>query len=130
VVTGRDESVPTERATVVDAFERMGAAELPLQARLMSYLSSRDDVRIIGPAHGEASRVATMSFRHATRSSRSIAEAVCGRGVAIRFGHMYAYALCQRMGIDTSDGVVRVSLAHYNSMAEMERLITVLDEVM
>ncbi|MCA9291401.1 MAG: cysteine desulfurase-like protein [Phycisphaerales bacterium] len=130
IVTGRDESAPADRATVVDAFERMGAAELPLQSRLMSYLSSRDDVRIVGPGHGEASRVATMSFRHATRSSRSIAESVCARGVAIRFGHMYAYALCRRMGIDTSDGVVRVSLAHYNTMDEMDRLIAVLDEVM
>jgi selenocysteine lyase/cysteine desulfurase len=43
---------------------------------------------------------------------------------------MYAYRLCQALGIPTEPGVVRVSLLHYNTMDEIDRLITALDEVL
>ena len=83
-----------------------------------------------GPAHGEESRVGTVSFVHESRSSRDISLAVNERGFAIRHGHMYSYRLCDALGIDPSDGVVRVSFLHYNSPDEMERLIGVLDELL
>jgi selenocysteine lyase/cysteine desulfurase len=48
-------------------------------------------------------------------------------GIGIRHGHMYAYHLCEAAGFDPDDGVVRVSLVHYNSPGEIDRLIEVLD---
>ena len=51
-------------------------------------------------------------------------------GIAIRHGHMYAYHLCEAAGLDPDDGVVRVSLVHYNTIEEIERLIDVLDAAM
>ena len=43
---------------------------------------------------------------------------------------MYAPGLCEKLGIDLSDGVARVSLLHYNTMEEVERLIEVLEEIL
>ena len=40
---------------------------------------------------------------------------------------MYAYRLCQALGLDPEDGIVRVSLLHYNTDEEIERLIEVLE---
>jgi selenocysteine lyase/cysteine desulfurase len=39
----------------------------------------------------------------------------------------YAYDLMEGLGLDTQEGVVRVSLLHYNSMEEVDRMIGALD---
>jgi cysteine desulfurase family protein (TIGR01976 family) len=119
-----------DRDGVERAFELMTACELPLQARLTDYLRSRPDVRIVGPTHAEPSRVGTISFVHDSKRSREITEVVDASGIAIRHGHMYAYHLCEDLGLDPDDGVVRVSLVHYNTPEEIDRLIEVLDRAM
>lgn len=115
------------RPEVERAFAVMTACEQPLQARLLDYLGSRPDVRIVGPARDGPARVGTISFLHARQSSREIVEQVDRSGIAIRHGHMYAYRLCEALGLDPADGVVRVSLVHYNTLEEVERLIAVLE---
>ena len=72
----------------------------------------------------------TVSFVHETRTSREITEVVDRSGIAIRHGHMYAYRLCRALGLDPEDGVVRVSLVHYNTVEEIRRLIEVLDRAL
>jgi len=119
-----------DRPAVEKAFELMAACEQPLQERLVEYLRSRSDVRIIGPDHAGPSRVGTISFVHETKTSREITEVVDQSGIAIRHGHMYAYHLCEALGMDLDDGVVRVSLVHYNTPEEVEQLIGVLDRAL
>jgi selenocysteine lyase/cysteine desulfurase len=43
---------------------------------------------------------------------------------------MYAHRLCEALGLDPVDGVVRVSAVHYNTVEEIERLIEVLDRAL
>jgi cysteine desulfurase family protein (TIGR01976 family) len=129
-VAGVGESGSLDRPAVEGAFDLMTACELPLQTRLVSYLRSRPDVRIVGPAEADGSRVGTVSFVHDARSSREITEVVDRSGIAIRHGHMYAYHLCEALGLDPDDGVVRVSLVHYNTPDEIERLIEVLESAL
>lgn len=111
-------------------FELMTALEIEPTRRLVDFLQSKSKVRIVGPAHADESRVGTVSFTHAEHSSRAITEVVDGSGVAIRHGHMYAYDLCRGLDIEPEDGVVRVSLLHYNTPQEIDRLIEVLDPVL
>ena len=119
-----------DRATVIAAFEVMEACERPLQARLVEWLAAHPRTRIVGPAHAGHDRVCTVSFLHATKSSREISLAANAHDIGIRHGHMYAHRLCTAMGLDPDDGVVRVSGVHYNTPAEIERLIEVLDPVL
>lgn len=119
-----------DRAAVEHAFDVMTACELPLQKRLIEYLLARDDVRIIGPTSTGMDRVGTISFVHNRLSSREITEAVDRSGIGIRHGHMYAYHLCEALGLDPEDGVVRTSLVHYNTSEEIERLIDVFEGVL
>lgn len=119
------------RAVVERAFETMEAYEAPLIERLVRYLEDREDVRLIGPAADAGpARVGTISFVHRTRTSAEIARAVAARGIGIRHGHMYAYRLCESLGLDPGDGVVRVSFVHYNTIDEIDSLTRVLDEVL
>jgi cysteine desulfurase family protein (TIGR01976 family) len=129
-VVGETDPQSLDRPTIEAAFDLMAACERPLQARLLEYLRSRDDVRIIGPADDGTSRVGTISFVHTTKSSAEITAAVDRSGIGIRHGHMYAYHLCEAAGLDPEDGVVRTSLVHYNTPEEIERLIGVFDAVL
>ncbi|MDY7110081.1 MAG: cysteine desulfurase-like protein [Planctomycetota bacterium] len=129
-LAGREEDVPIDRQAIVDAFDVMHACEDPVQKRLIGYLLGKDRVRIIGPAHSGPDRVGTISFVHESKSSAEIAAAAHAQNIGIRNGHMYAYRLCEALGLDPADGVVRVSLVHYNTVEEIDRLIEVFERVL
>ena len=118
-------------ATVTKAFERMTALEAPLQARLLDRLSALRGVRVVGPRDASPTRrVATISFLHDRRGPREIVAAAHAAGVGIRHGHMYAHRLCTEMGIAPDPGVVRASAVHYNSLAEIDRLMGALEPLL
>jgi cysteine desulfurase family protein (TIGR01976 family) len=125
-----EDSQALDRPAIEKAFELMTACELPLQAKLIGYLGSRDDVRIVGPRDDGPSRVGTISFVHESKSSAEITREVDRSGIGIRHGHMYAYHLCEATGLEPGDGVVRTSLVHYNTPEEIERLIRVFDSAL
>ncbi len=129
-LVGEDLTTSCTRATIERAGAVMQACELPLLERLVAYLSAKPEVRIIGPAVADSSRVGTVSFVHAHKSSGEITEVVDRSDIAIRHGHMYAYHLCEALGMDPEDGVVRISCVHYNTPQEIERLIAVLETVL
>ena len=61
----------------------------------------------------------------------ALARAVEADRVAIRNGHFYAKRLVEAVGVaDADDGVVRCSMVHYNTPAEIERLIAALDKAL
>lgn len=52
--------------------------------------------------------------------------------IGIRYGHFYAFTLVESLNpqIDVEDGVVRISLVHYNTVGEVEKLVAVLREAL
>ena len=52
--------------------------------------------------------------------------------IGIRYGHFYAFSLIEHMEpkLDLDEGVVRISLVHYNTVEEARRLIRILDQVL
>ncbi|MCO5297791.1 MAG: aminotransferase class V-fold PLP-dependent enzyme [Fimbriimonadaceae bacterium] len=126
---GRDAAAAVDHGAVRQAYAVMAGLEGPPTARLVEWLQARRGVRIVGPNHAGPDRVATVSFVHDTQPSSEIAKAVNRQGIGIRHGHMYSHRLCQALGLDLVEGVVRVSMAHYNSVKEVERLLEVLERV-
>ncbi len=118
------------RDTVEAAFEAMQALEMPLQIRLLRYLRQKPGVRIIGLGDEGPRSVGTISFVHDRLPSSQIVAHVDGKGIGIRNGHMYAVRLCRALGIDLVEGVVRVSLVHYNTPGEIDRLIAAFEEIL
>lgn len=91
--------------------------EEKLQKRLIDYLVSRPDIAIYGETSTKSSaRLPTVSFTVQGRSSQSVVEAVEAiSDVGIRWGHFFSKRLAEKiLGLD-DDGVVRVSLVHYNT---------------
>lgn len=122
------DAVRADRNAIVAAFDVMARCEQPLIEQIMTFLNDTPGVRIIGPGHVNTSRVGTISFVHDSHRASTIAQTVCERDIGIRNGHMYAYRLCEALKIDPVEGVVRVSLVHYNSGQDIERVISDLND--
>lgn len=76
-----------------------------------------------------AERVPTVAFTVAGRHPRAVAEHLGARGISVWDGDYYAYELIRRLGLDDSGGMVRIGLVHYNTLAEVERLVAALGEL-
>ncbi len=121
-----------ERGPLLDfAFDRIARHEEALAAPVLDFLATKRNVRVIGaPRADRATRVPTISFVVDGRSSEEIVTAVDPHRIGIRFGDFYARRLIDRLGLEAQNGVVRVSLVHYNTVDEVERLVGVLDRVL
>ena len=120
----------TERQKMQAAFDAFEAHENLLAERLLAYLRSKPSVRVIGhDSATDGQRVPTISFVAGQQSSESIVRHVDQYGIGIRFGDFYAKRLIEALGLQAQGGVVRVSIAHYNTHDEIDRLIQHLDEV-
>lgn len=113
--------------TIDGAFAKISDYESELVAPLLEFLREHPRVRPIGSTEPGAWRAPTVSFVVDDESSSAIPARLDREGVAIRFGHFYAHRLIDRLGLLERDGVVRVSMAHYNTGAEVDRLVRALD---
>jgi len=117
-------------ARMQSLFGVIAAHEETLANRFVEFLLSKPSVRLIGRATGEAAqRAPTFSFVVEGRAAADIPPLVEDDRVAIRSGNFYAPRLIKALGLEPKDGVIRASMAHYNSMDEVERLIAALDRV-
>ncbi len=120
---------PVERIRAVGAL--FAGHERELVAPLLAFLADRDDVTVVGaPVADPAVRAPTVSFHSSRRSSAEIYGALIAARVACGHGHFYAHRLITALGLDPDDGVVRVSMVHYNRADDVARVLTVLDEVL
>jgi cysteine desulfurase family protein (TIGR01976 family) len=67
-------------------------------------------------------RVATLAFTHHERSPGEIATRLGDRGIAVWHGDYYAVELMKQLGLQDG-GAVRAGIVHYNTEAEVDRLI-------
>jgi cysteine desulfurase family protein (TIGR01976 family) len=124
------------RELMQHAFNRFEAHENALAEQLLSFLRSRPLVKIIGlntveqnHATQQVRRVPTISFVVEGRHSESVVRHIDPYGIGIRFGDFYAKYLIKALDLEKHGGVVRVSIAHYNSSQEIDRLIQHLSEI-
>lgn len=129
-LAGRQIPATLSRAPFESAFGLIQQLEEALQAQLLSFLKSKPGVRIVGPAAADSSRIATISFTSSRLRPRDISAHLARKNMGIRWGHAYSKRLCEAMGLDSGEGVARVSLLHYNTPQEVDRLCAALDEVL
>lgn len=120
-------------------FDRIAAHEQILVQPLIAFLLSKKDqgVRIVGSESSDkAVRAPTISFvvrpeGKAPVSSKAIVTKFDALGdIGVRYGHFYAHRLLTNLGLNPEDGVVRISLVHYNTSAEVQKLITTLESIL
>lgn len=121
----------TLRQKIEAAFQAITQQEDALTERLLSYLRARNDCRIIGqPVNRDSRRVPTISFRFDGRDAAEICKAVDEEKIAIRFGDFHARRLAEYLDVTDHDGMLRVSMVHYNTIEEVDRLTAALDRIL
>jgi cysteine desulfurase family protein (TIGR01976 family) len=118
------------RSALSAAYSAIGEYERRLSAHLLAGLSNLPGVEVFGlhdPArHFE--RVPTFGFRHARVKPAALAQRLADRGIFVWHGNFYALPLTEALGLEP-EGMVRVGMLHYNTMAEIDRLLLELSEL-
>jgi len=119
------------RLELKTALAAIRAYEMGLFRQLMDGLAGIRGVRVWGitdPARfGERTPTAALTFEGI--APRAAAEALGRRGITAWDGDFYAQGLIERFGLAASGGVLRIGLTHYNTAAEIERLLGALAEI-
>ncbi|MEM7562739.1 MAG: aminotransferase class V-fold PLP-dependent enzyme [Pseudomonadota bacterium] len=105
--------------------------ENSLTAPILDFLNNHPDIRLIGKTHArDNDRAPTIAFQPLKQSSQSLTHQLQDAGIGTENGNFYAHRLITDLGIDPEDGVVRLSLVHYTSSEEVDRILAALDKAL
>jgi cysteine desulfurase family protein (TIGR01976 family) len=116
------------RRAIVAGMLAAEAYEQPLAARLREQLAAVPGVTLYGPPEGSP-RTSTVSFTLDGFSAEQACRALGARGIFTWDGHFYAFRLVEQLGLLERGGLIRVGLAPYNTVAELERLVTAVTDL-
>jgi cysteine desulfurase family protein (TIGR01976 family) len=106
------------------------AYEMPLFGRLLDGLATIPGLRLWGIADRDRfdERVPTAAVTLDGVTPEAAATALGDRGIATWWGDFYAVGPIERLGLGPG-GVLRIGLVHYNTAAEVDRLVAELREI-
>lgn len=119
----------SQRGKLEAAWKVIGAYERMLTERLIEGLLSVPGIRIYGLTEriDMGRRVATVALRKRGTTPAQLARALAEENIFAWDGNFYALSMSERMGVEGSGGWLRLGLAHYNTVDEIERCVRVLD---
>ncbi len=119
------------RDQLVAAMTAIRAYEMDLYGHLVDGLEAIPGLRLYGITDRArfADRTPTAALRIDGIHPRAVAEALGEEGIAVWDGDFYATGLIERLGLLESGGVVRIGLTHYNTVAEIDRLVAALQRI-
>ena len=108
----------------------ISAHEEEITNPILKYIYERDDLKLIGQnIIRKKNRAPTISFISKNKLSKNLSEILIKEKIATRNDNFYAWRCLKALGIDTEDGLIRLSLTHYNSKDEVNHLINALSYI-
>ena len=121
-------SQPRKKIKLIN--EIIAQHEEELANPILDYIDSSKNFNLIGKNKIlNKNRAPTISFYSNNKSSEEISKFLVKNKIATRNDNFYAWRCLKALGIDTDDGVVRVSLVHYNKKNEVNKIINILDKI-
>ena len=119
----------TRREKLRAAWPVIAEYELILMDRLITGLKAIPTVRIYGitDRYDWNKRMATVSIRKEGLTPEALAQKLGAENIFVWNGNFYALGISERLGVEPSGGLVRIGLAHYNTLEEVDRCLTVID---
>jgi cysteine desulfurase family protein (TIGR01976 family) len=109
-------------------YQLVARHEEDLMVPLFDFLATKE-VKIVGSADpSRAVRAPTIAFTSARSTPAEVAEALAAAQVGVGSGDFYARRLANALHLP--DGVVRLSMVHYNTIDEVTRATEALDAVL
>lgn len=118
------------RADIAHAMQAILAYERGLTVEMLRVLHECNaHVHGVADPARVAGRVPTLAFNLDGVTPAAVTEAMARAQIGVRDGHMYSPRLIRRLGLTEASGTVRVSLVHYNTVAEIHRFGNVLSDL-
>ena len=116
-----DDNISDRRINFAAAMKEIVEYELELSRALIEAISSVPGTHIHGLTDMDRleERVPTVSFTLEGKHPRQIAEALGKEGIYVWDGNYYALAVTERLGLESSGGMLRIGAAHYNTLDEV-----------
>ena len=97
---------------------------------ILEYIANRDDIKLIGKNKiTNKDRAPTISFTFKNKPSKEVSKILVKNKIATRNDNFYAWRCLEALGINTNDGVVRLSMTHYNSENDTNSVIKALEKI-
>jgi selenocysteine lyase/cysteine desulfurase len=121
------ESSGLRRPRLDRAFERIQAYERTIGDSLLAGLRDLKRFKLWGIADSArwSERVPTFSLTHESLSPAALCERLLARGLFSWPGNHYALSFCEHCKLEPG-GTLRLSLLHYNTQEEVDRLLMAL----
>lgn len=122
--------VSSRREALLAAYSAIHQYERSLAEQFVAGIRQIRGVKLYGisdPARFDH-RVPTFAIRIDGHGPNDLARYLAERGIFTWDGNFYAINVTERLGLEQSGGVVRIGLVHYNTPAEVDRLLTALRE--
>jgi cysteine desulfurase family protein (TIGR01976 family) len=121
----------SRRERLVAAMGAIRGVEMDLYRRLHDGLTAIPGLALHGIVDPGAfdRRTPTAAFTLAGIGAPDVARRLGDEGIAAWDGNFYALGLVERLGLEGSGGLVRLGLTHYNTAAEVDRVLEVLGRI-
>ncbi len=118
------------RKKITKINELIAEHEQKIANPILEFISSNNNLKLIGKNYiSNKNRAPTISFVSKKISSKELSDKLVESMIATRNDNFYAWRCLEALGIDTLDGVVRISLVHYNKLEETSKLINSLEKI-
>jgi cysteine desulfurase family protein (TIGR01976 family) len=124
-------TVRTRREAIVSAHEAIRPHERAMLEALISGLLGIPGLKLYGISDPRQfdRRCATVAVRIDGHTPLELATALGDRGFFAWDGNYYALNVTEQLDVERSGGFLRIGLAHYNTMEEVEHLLAALREI-
>lgn len=118
------------RTALISAFAAIKEYEQELSSQLLAGLSSIEGIKVYGITDPDRmdERFPTVSITHEAISPTDLARELGEQGIYVWNGNYYALEFTSRLGLEP-EGMVRIGLVHYNTPAEIDRLLDTLQRI-
>jgi cysteine desulfurase family protein (TIGR01976 family) len=120
-------AVTSRRDALVAAYRAIREYEELLSRQFLEGIAKLPAIQLYGisdPAR-LSERVATFGLRHRRIAPLELAERLAREGIFVWNGNFYALPLTEALGLEP-EGLVRIGFLHYNTPAEVDRLLQAL----
>ncbi len=129
---GRSGSEQTDsRKSIETAFQMSRDYEEPLTNTLIDGLTNIPGISVLGITNANRikHRVPTVSIRHKDVSPSDVARKLAESSIHVWHGHNYAYESARALELPLDEGVVRIGLAHYNTLEEVQTTVKEIEKI-
>lgn len=119
------------RERLVRAMAAIKAYEMGLSAQFLQGATAVPGLKVYGITDVErlAERTPTFAVSLAGYTPEEVATRLGEQGIYVWHGHYYAVAVMERLGLLDEGGLVRIGFVHYNTPAEVERVLAALKDL-